>query len=256
MSGASPFGPAVLNVAPTAAAAPKAEEIVLNFTTTDKASIDHGIKMLVYGASGAGKTVLAGTMPSPLIISAEQGLLSLRGKSIPVITVTTAAEVDAALTWCRLYAAKQGILSVALDSISEIVEKVLFSERLKTKDPRQAYGAMADRAIQMVKDFRDLKGFHVLVIAKQMTGKDPMTGLEKASPTAPGQQVGPALPYLFDEVFHAFTDKDANGDTYHALRTHAAFNAEAKDRSGALDEVEYPDISNIISKIKAAPPKV
>jgi len=252
MSSPSPFGPAVLTSAPVAS--PKAEPAVeLTFTTTDKASLDHGIKMLVYGASGAGKTVLCGTMPSPLIISAEQGLLSLRGKAIPVITVTTAAEVDAALEWCRKNAAKQGIQSIALDSISEIVEKVLFSERAKTKDPRQAYGAMADRAIKMVKDFRDLQGFHVLVIAKQTVGKDPMTGMEKASPDAPGQQVGPALPYIFDEVFHAFTDKDANGDVYHALRTHAAFNAEAKDRSGALDEIEYPDITNIIAKIKAAP---
>jgi len=249
----TPFAVGPAAMAAPVAVAPKAAPVELNFTTTDKASNDHGIKMLVYGSSGAGKTRLAGTMPKPLIISAEQGLLSLRGKSIPVITVTSAAEVDAALEWCRNNAAKQGIESIALDSISEIVEKVLFNERSKTKDPRQAYGAMADRAIQMVKDFRDLKGFHVLVIAKQVVGKDPMTGMEKAAPTAPGQQVGPALPYLFDEVFHAFTDKDVNGDVYHALRTHAAFNADAKDRSGALDEIEYPDIANIIAKIKAAP---
>jgi len=251
MSNPFAVGPAAMAAQVTAA--PKAAQVELNFTTTDRASIDHGIKMLVYGASGVGKTFLCGTMPKPLIISGEQGLLSLRGKSIPVITVTSAAEVDAALEWCRNNAAKQGIESIALDSISEIVEKVLFNERSKTKDPRQAYGAMADRAIQMVKDFRDLRGFHVLVIAKQMVGKDPMTGMEKASPTAPGQQVGPALPYLFDEVFHAFTDKDANGNVYHALRTHAAFNADAKDRSGVLDEIEYPDIANIIAKIKAAP---
>lgn len=225
----------------------------VQFTTTDKASADHGVKCLVYGKAGTGKTTLCGTAPNPLIISAEAGLLSLRRKSIPVITVTTAQDVWDALSWCQSDAAKQGIQTICLDSISEITEKVLANEKKKTKDPRAAYGEMATLTIDMVKAFRDLKGFHVLVTAKEGVTSDPVTGVTKAQPTAPGQQVGPALPYLFDEVFHAYTDKDPQGNTYHALRTHAAFNAEAKDRSGALDEIEYPDLANIFGKILATP---
>lgn len=227
--------------------------MTLNFTTTDKASEDHGIKALVYGAAGGGKTTLCGSAPSPLIISAEKGLLSLRGSKHPVALVETAEDVDEVLVWCRTDAAKNGIQTICLDSISEIIEKVLASEKGKTKDPRAAYGEMANRGIKLVKDFRDLAGFHVLMTAKQTTVTDPVTGVAKAAPTAPGQQVGPALPYLFDLVMHAATDKDPEGKTYHYLRTHAAFNAEAKDRSGALDELEYPDFSNIITKVLAAP---
>lgn len=228
--------------------------MALKFTTTDKASANHGVKLLVYGSAGAGKTSLCGTAPSPIIISAEAGLLSLRAKKIPAIEVSTFAEVDEALVWCEQNAAKQGIQTICLDSISEIAEKCLAAERAKTKDPRQAYGEMAGTTIGLVKKFRDLPGFHVLVTAKQTVVKDPVTGVEKAAPTAPGQQVGPALPYLFDEVFHAYTDKDPqSGATYHALRTHAAFNAEAKDRSGALEEIEYPDLTYLINKILAIP---
>lgn len=226
----------------------------LNFTTTDRESVKHGVKMLVYGGAGAGKTSFCGTAPSPLIISAESGLLPLRHKAIPVAVVTQLQDVWDVLTWIKQgNAAKQGIQTICLDSISEIVEKCLVSHKAKTKDPRQAYGEMATEAIELVKAFRDLSGFHIIVAAKQTVGKDPVTGVEKAAPTAPGQQVGPALPYLFDLVLHAYTDRTPQGQTYHALRTHAAYNAEAKDRSGALDEVEYPDAANIISKVLAAP---
>lgn len=52
--------------------------MALKWTTTDRASISQGVKMLVYGASGSGKTGLCATLPAPLIISAEGGLLRLR----------------------------------------------------------------------------------------------------------------------------------------------------------------------------------
>lgn len=226
----------------------------LNFSTTSKESTAHGVKCLVYGGAGAGKTTLCGTAPSPLIISAEAGLLSLRAKDIPVIIVKEIQDVWDALNWCKTDAEKSGIRTICLDSISEITEKCLESNKKKTKDPRAAYGDMAGQTIELVKGFRDLPGFHVLVTAKQTTATDAITGVTRAQPTAPGQQVGPALPYLFDEVFHAATDKDGEGKTYHYLRTHAAFNADAKDRSGALDEIEYPDLSNIINKIMGGTP--
>lgn len=236
-----------------------AEDLV--FTTVGEASATHGIKMLAYGGAGTGKTHLCLTLPKPIIISAEAGLLTARkmiheGKldaNTPVIEVKDIATVEAARDWIRQNAKQHGILSIGLDSISEITERCLAAERSKTKDPRQAYGEMAVRVVELVKEFRDMAGFHVLVTAKQTQRQDPVTGVEKAQPTAPGQQVGPALPYLFDIVLHAYTDKDHQGKPYWALRTAAAFNAEAKDRSGVLSEIEYPDADYLINKILADP---
>lgn len=227
--------------------------MALTFSTTRQQAVGHGVKCLVYGTAGVGKTRLCGTAPNPIIISAEAGLLTLRDMDVPVIVVKNAQDVRDALEWCRTDAGKSGIQTICLDSISEITETILAAEKKKTKDPRQAFGEMATQTIELVKDFRDLPGFHVLVTAKQVTVTDPISGVAKAQPTAPGQQVGPQLPYLFDEVFHAATDKDAQGQTYHYLRTRAGFNADAKDRSGALDEIEYPDLTNIIGKILAKP---
>jgi hypothetical protein len=228
--------------------------MALNWNTTDKASIGHGIKALVFGSAGTGKTTLCGTAPSPLIISAEAGLLSLRAKKIPVLTVATVQDVWDALAYCKTPEALKNFKTICLDSISEITEVALVNEKKKTKDPRAAYGEMATLTIDIVKAFRDLPGFHVLVTAKQTNVSDPITNVSRAQPHTPGQQVGPALPYLFDLVMHSATEKDAQGKTYHYLRTQASFNCEAKDRSGALDEIEYPDFDNIVNKILAAMP--
>jgi GTPase SAR1 family protein len=56
---------------------------------------DQGAKVLVYGASGSGKTYLCSTAPGKkLVISAEAGLLSIKDKpNIDAIEVKEAAEV-------------------------------------------------------------------------------------------------------------------------------------------------------------------
>lgn len=225
--------------------------MALNWTTTDKAGIDNGIKILVYGKAGTGKTTLCGTAPSPLIVSAESGLLSLRHKSIPVVQVTCMQDVWDVFTWLNSPAANN-ILTVCLDSLSEIAEVCLSAEKKKTKDGRAAYGNFTEEMIPLVKGFRDLKRKHVVVTAKEQAVTNDVTNVTTYGPSAPGRSVGPALPYLFDEVFHANTGRDQTGKVYHYLRTRADAQTDAKDRSGVLDEIEYPDLTNIINKIKGA----
>ena len=48
--------------------------MAINLKTTREVASD-GVKVLVYGGSGSGKTTLIGTLPDPVIISAEAGLL-------------------------------------------------------------------------------------------------------------------------------------------------------------------------------------
>jgi len=225
--------------------------LALNWTTTDKAGVDNGIKILVYGKAGTGKTTLCGTAPAPLIISAESGLLSLRHKAIPVVTIKTMQDVWDVFTWLNSSAAAN-IQTVCVDSISEIAEVLLAAEKKKTKDPRQAYGALNEEMVTLVKAFRDLPKKHVVVTAKEAMATNEVTGVVTYGPASPGRTVGPALPYLFDEVFHASTGRDQTGKVYHYLRTRADMQVDAKDRSGVLDEIEYPDLTNIITKIKGA----
>lgn len=100
-----------------------------------------GVKLLVYGAAGSGKTSLVRTLPSPVILSAEAGLLSLSGTDIPYIDISSMDDLKDAYEWVTSEEAAQ-FKSICLDSISEIAEVVLNHEKKHAKDPRQAYGSM------------------------------------------------------------------------------------------------------------------
>lgn len=241
-------------------------------TTTADASKLHGVKAMIYGGPGAGKTSLLATVPTPVIISAESGLLSLSPaniarlevnagralpRSIPVIEVTTLQDLTDAFDWCARSSEAQNFETFCLDSLSEIAEKVLSNAKKKATDPRQAYGDLIEQVGDTSRKFRDLKGRNVLLIAKQEYIKDENTGRSMWQPAMPGSKLGQQLPYLFDEVLHldiGRTPPDANGNStsYRFLRTQPDYNYTAKDRSGTLDAIERPDIAHIFGKILGA----
>lgn len=225
--------------------------MALKWTTTDRASASHGIKALVHGRAGAGKTTLIQTAPNPLILSAEAGLLSLKGVSIPAIQITSIEELDEAYQFCAYSAEAKQFWTICLDSISEIAEVCLSAEKAKNKDPRKAYGEMQEKILARVKWFRDLPGKHVYFSCKQGLIKDDVTGITVYGPDMPGRQLGPALPYLFDEIF-SLEVATHEGQPFRYLRTRLNMQYEAKDRSGALDEFEQPNLSAIFDKILAA----
>jgi hypothetical protein len=64
--------------------------MAIALSSTKQSAQLSGLKFLVHGPAGAGKTTLCGTTGEPtVIISAESGLLSLRHLDIPVIEVKT-----------------------------------------------------------------------------------------------------------------------------------------------------------------------
>lgn len=221
--------------------------------STRDASVQNGIKILVYGRSGMGKTRLCATLPNPVILSAESGLLSLREYDLPYWQINNVNDLIEAFNWCQGSQEARQFQSICLDSLTEIAEQVLHNAKQQFKDPRQAYGELITQMIDTVKKFRDLQGFHVYFSAKQAMNKDDVTGRSLYGPSMPGTKVGPELPYLFDEVFQLDKGKDpTTNQEYHYLRTQPDFQVDAKDRSGALDVYEYPDLGNVINKIVGA----
>jgi hypothetical protein len=212
----------------------------------------HGIKVLVYGASGVGKTVLTSTAPAPLLISTESGILSLRNHDVATVEINNLADLYAIHQWCAGAQEAKQFQTICLDSISEIGEVCLSAEKSKTKDPRKAYGELIDNMQLLIKAFRDLSGFNVYFSAKMERVKDEAVGSERNQPSMPGSNLGPALPYLFDEVFHMGIGKDTDGKSYRYLQTEPDYLHDAKDRSGALDAMEPPDLTHIFDKINGA----
>jgi hypothetical protein len=239
----------------------------MEFTTANQATDVGGVKALVHGGSGVGKTVLMATMPVPILISAESGLLSLRknnlerifgpGKpqidyDVKVIKVSNVEDLTAAHEWCKARAWSNGFRSVGLDSISEIMEVVLSNAKAQVKDPRQAYGELIEKGQMLVRAFRDLPGLNVCVAAKQEPSKDELSGVTRYGPSVPGSKLGPSLPYFFDEVFALRINKNQEGQNYRFLQTQPDLQYEAKDRSGMLAPMEYPHLGAVFSKVLSA----
>lgn len=224
--------------------------MAIKLTTTKQAAQVNGIKVLVYGQAGAGKTSLCATIDEPaVIISAESGLLSLRGKDIPVIEVKSIADVHEAYQFITQSDDAKDFRWVCLDSISEIAEVVLNHEKKASKDPRQAYGALAEQMQDLLRAFRDIPGRNVYMSAKMDRQKDEQTGAMLYGPSMPGSKLGQGIPYLFDEVFVLRAERADDGQVYRTLQTSGDFQYVAKDRSGCLDLYEAPNLSSIAAKI-------
>jgi hypothetical protein len=224
----------------------------------------NGVKCLIYADSGMGKTALCATAPAPLIISAESGLLVLNKRNleklygvanpsitydVPVIQIRTVSDLNEAHAWLVGAAEAKQFQTICVDSISEIGEVVLNNAKRVVKDPRQAYGELIEKMETVIRDFRDTPGRNVYMSAKLEAQKDEFTGITRFGPSMPGVKLGQKLPYFFDEVFKLGVNKDPQGTSFRFLQTSADLQNMAKDRSGALDQMEPPHLTLVFNKI-------
>lgn len=196
------------------------------------------VKLLVYGASGVGKTVLCSTAPSPIIISAEKGLLSLAHKDVAVVEIHSIKELQQAYDIVK----KGEWETVCLDSLSEIAEVVLAEYKGLVSDGRQAYGQLNDEMTKIIRQFRALDK-NVVVTAKEL--KDESGSTTYSRPSMPGKTLTGSVPYFFDLVLFMKSTKDKR-----VLYTKDSFTFNAKDRSGTLDDKEDPNLTEIFRKVK------
>jgi hypothetical protein len=202
------------------------------------------VKAIVYGEAGVGKTVLLSTAPAPLILSIEQGLLSLADKDVPVVQIPLLNPLKALNEAFKFLQTDKLYETVGIDSLSELGEALLGGYKEGEKDPRVAYGKMAEDLYKTVKQFRSLTK-HVIFVTKQVYDKDEVTGKTSYRPMTPGKAFTTQIPYLVDEVFcMRIGQKDAR-----FIQTQPDFQYSAKDRSGKLLKNEEPDLTKIINKI-------
>lgn len=221
------------------------------------------IKALIYGASGSGKTYLASTINrKTLIISAESGLLSLKGKDISVIDLTLDDEgnllprekrinrLNEVYNWLLTEEAMKQFECIYLDSLTEINLNlleglaVIFPDR---KDSLVMYGELSKKMRTIITKFRDLPHYSVVFTALEETEKDD-NGFRFQTVQLVGSFAA-RIPGYFDEVFYLFVDKDSN----RSLITNKNDRVIAKDRSGKLLKQEPADLGIIFDKILGKP---
>jgi hypothetical protein len=225
--------------------------MALKLTTTAQAAKDNGVKALVFGVAGAGKTSLAATFGDipTVVVSCEAGLLSIADSNLPVIEVTSMSDLFDAYRFLADTEEGKSFKAIVIDSVSEIAEVLLAEEKKSSKDARAAYGNTSERMMELLRAFRDMQGRHVLFISKLEKVKDELTGALMYGPSMPGQRLGQAIPYLVDEVFALRVEKDAEGNIARWLQTTPDFQWQAKDRSGKLSSFEAPNMLEVIKKI-------
>jgi energy-coupling factor transporter ATP-binding protein EcfA2 len=234
--------------------------MAIQLKSTKNYGANRGVRIVCYGQSGAGKTTLIRTLPNPVIISAEGGLLSLAenadgtANELPYIETTTLEQVKDAYAWAASSEEAHQFDSIAIDSVSEIAEVILSTEKAgANKDPRNAYGTMQDEIGKVIRMFRDLPGKrHVYFTAKAEKAADE-TGKILWSPSLPGNKAGQGLPYFFDFVLAARVEKQPDGSTERALMTQSDGIWLAKSRGWKLDAWEPMDLGAVIGKITGSP---
>lgn len=207
-----------------------------------------GINILVYAHSGAGKTFAISTLPNPLIISAEGGLLSIKDFGLPYIEVKDMDSLKAAY---KMANNDSQFNSIAIDSISEIAEVVLSDEKEKAKDGRMAYAELGSKMVSIIRGFRDMTRHNIYVTAKCEKSQDE-SGRMLYAPSMPGNKLAQQLPYFFDEVLALRCEKNEEGQNVRFLQCQPDGLWAAKDRSGKLGMWEAPDLGAIINKIRGA----
>ncbi len=209
-----------------------------------------GVKLLVYGAAGAGKTSLCASAPGRvLMISMESGLLSIRDReNVDAIEVKEASEIMDIHDML-----KNGELqydTVCLDSVSEMSEILLNFEKQRHKDPRMAYGNVQETVTNVMRAYRDLQ-MHVVFVCKME--KQNVDNVMQYEPKMVGTKLGQSITYFFDEVLalRVIEDQDDDGQVVKRrwLQTDVGQGYTAKDRSGKLEPFEEPNLVDVITKL-------
>lgn len=225
---------------------------MINIKNTNVDVKANGLKVLVYGGPGAGKTRLIQTIEGkPLILSAESGLLSIKDSNIDYIEINKFDDLRESFAFISLSDEASKYDWICLDSLSEIAEICLDDELKINKDGRKAYLEMQIKLINLTKSFRDLKK-NVYISAKMSQEKDDFAGMMMYAPMFPGSKLAAQIPYLLDEVYYLNKHLDEEGKIVTYFLTTQDKNYKAKNRCGKLELYEEANLTYIYNKIFGA----
>lgn len=206
---------------------------------------------LVYGVAGIGKTSLAKNLPGKtLIVSAESGLLSLKGTDIDVWPVKNWLDLSEMTRFLQTKPAQEKYKFIFIDSLTELGERLI--EHLKpnynAKQTMKLWGEYSDRMTLFVKSFRDFEPYNVIFTALEKVKTDE-NNVRHIELDLYGK-IADKLPAYLDEFFRMVKVTQKDGNSFRLLQTEIMNNAVAKDRSGSLKRpYEIADLGYVYNKV-------
>lgn len=255
----------------------------------ERLSEKRGVKLVVLGKAGIGKTTQLKTLPerSTLFVDCESGDLSvqdwhgdtLRPKTWPEFrdlvvflagpNPALVADQPFSLAHFEHVCAKYGdpgqldcYDTYFVDSITVLsrlaltwarVQPAAYSERTGKPDSRGAYGLLGQEMITALTHLQHARGKNVVFVAILDERIDDFN--RKAFvPQIEGSKTALELPGIVDQVVTLTELKADDGSSYRAFVCHTVnpWGFPAKDRSGHLDVVEEPDLLKLIRKCAGA----
>lgn len=219
---------------------------------TSELSAQEGIRALIYGRAGIGKTSLIPTCEKPIILSAEQGLQSISNHQIPYIIIQSWDDFVNALRW--LYGNQGEHKTIVIDSLSQIVE-MLFEVKKTTcltkdgkKDGLRAYGETGEDTRKVFNEYFRvyLKSYDIVAFAKLSKEKDDQERLMYA-PLFVGTKIGLEAPHAFD-VVGALRD-NPDGSRYIMTQSDGLWQAKARTPYD-IGGMHEPNVSKLFNKIR------
>lgn len=221
------------------------------------------LNILIYGDSGVGKTVLAGSadavpaMRPVLFVDIEGGTESLRNvhPDVEVVRITSWKEMQS--IYDALHEGNHDYRTVVLDSLTEIQKFNMYNimtdlvKRKEEADPdipgMREWGKNIEQMRRFVRAFRDLQ-MHTIFTALMRSDKDNKTGLTTMKPSMSGKVADEVAAFLDVVVYYYVKQVGSGEDAKFArlLLTQKTEQQIAKDRTDSLPVVvEEPSMAKL-----------
>lgn len=219
---------------------------IRNLRPATEFAIQYGVKALVYGPAGSGKTPLINTAPRPVLLACEPGLLSMRGSTVPTFQAFTGKLIDEFFDWLFGSAETKNFDTVAIDSTTQMAEIYLLEAQKNNKHGLAAYGEMAKATVKHLEKLYFLPQKHTYLIAKESVDNE--NGLTTKKPYYPGQQLPKDVPGKYDCIIRLAIHNIPGIGQMKGFRCIQSLDEMARNRTGTLNEFEPPNFTDLVNK--------
>ena len=223
-------------------------------------------RLLIYGASGTGKTHFLGTCPKPFVFDFDNGIETLVGMNIPFQAELYEPLVPG--TWERFSRRLQDfeagrvkdIRTVAIDSLTALCDCaeahiLALNNRTVLTKTQADWGQEISIIEQVLYRMNTIsKHYHVVVTSHEQLKEDAVRGETFVVPIVSGKEMPFKIPKWFGEVYRLYTDRTKEKKPDYRMMTCADRRYSAKTRlGGLLAEGEVPDYKVLLGKYATKP---